>query len=481
MKRISILIIIPQFFIVTPFTVVAQIKTDNGTHSIYYSRQQLTADIDFMIRTIEDVHPNPFHAISKENFQKLRDSVVKQFGDSMDFEKAWPALARIVASLNEGHSSIGFSSDFIKELRSDAGKLFPIQINEYKDEGLIVRTDLSTEDLLLPGDIILSINKRKVKDLMNLFTSCYGGISSWRNLQVTRDFPTNIQLHNIRSPFTVEYLHDGNRKTIIINGINFQEMINRLSIIRKKNAVMANPPDYSFTRLDDNIGYMNFRSMNRLEVFEKFLDSVFSAVKQQPISGLIIDLRQNSGGNSILGEKLLSFITDKPFRMGGGSTWKVSDEYKSFIKVQAVKNSVYATGSFQNYLKYETGKLITSNSDRPSKPGKNELRYRGKVCVLIGPNTFSSANMLSNAIQDYKLATLIGEATGEPPNDYGELYWIDLPNTKLTFYTCSKQFIRANCDNRDPNPVLPEIEVKQDPKSIKDDVLEYAKRWVKKQ
>jgi len=49
--------------------------------------------------------------------------------------------------------------------------------------------------------------------------------------------------------------------------------------------------------------------------------------------------------------------------------------------------------------------------------------------------------MLSNAIKDYKLAILIGEATGKAPNDYGELYINKLPNTGLSFYTCSKQFI----------------------------------------
>ena len=116
---------------------------------------------------------------------------------------------------------------------------------------------------------------------------------------------------------------------------------------------------------------------------------------------------------------------------------------------------------------------------RTHTAGKNNLRYNGKVCVLTGPNTFSSANMLANAIKDYQLATIIGEATGESCNDYGELYWNQLPNTGLTFYTCSKQFIRANGDAADPNPVFPDIEVKQSPNSLKDEVLEFAKGWVR--
>ena len=88
-----------------------------------------------------------------------------------------------------------------------------------------------------------------------------------------------------------------------------------------------------------------------------------------------------------------------------------------------------------------TGDIIHETEICTHTAGKNRLRYSGNICVLTGSNTFSSANMLANAIKDYKLAILIGEATGEAPNDYGELYWIKLPNTGLTFYTCNKQFI----------------------------------------
>jgi C-terminal processing protease CtpA/Prc len=144
------------------------------------------------------------------------------------------------------------------------------------------------------------------------------------------------------------------------------------------------------------------------------------------------------------------------------------------------RHEAYTSAMFKNYLLKNAGEVIEQTERRTTKPGKNELRYTGKLCVLTGPNTFSSANMLANAIKDYKLATIIGEATGESPNDYGELYWNQLPNTGLKYFTCTKQYIRANGDADDPSPVLPDIEVKQNSKSLKDDVLEFAKEWVKK-
>jgi len=444
-----------------------------------FSKQQLVEDLNMLTRTIENVHPNPYHAITKEEFNKLADSIRNSFSDQMTAAEAWPLYSRLIASYNEGHSSIGYPEELQNQIRQDSINIFPILVREFNGEAFIARYDLSADSLIATGDLITKINGQPAKEMMNYFKSFFGGLDNWKTIQVLRDFAGMLTLHKINSPYKIEYLHDGKKKEAIINGIKLSALFAKAAEVRKRNTSQPVQTNYSFNRIA-NTGYLNFRSMKDLAVFEKFLDSVFADIKNNPVDGLIIDLRQNSGGSSILGQSLLNYINSKPYRMGGGSMWKASDEYKTFIREQAKSNPVYASASFKNYLSKESGEVITQIDAKTFKPGKNDLRYTGKICVLIGPNTFSSANMLANAIQDYKLATLIGEATGEPPNDYGELYWNKLPNTGLSFYTCTKQFIRANGDADDPYPVLPDIEVKQNSKSLKDDVLEFAKEWLKK-
>ncbi|HMU46826.1 MAG TPA: S41 family peptidase [Chitinophagaceae bacterium] len=475
MKKFIILLVTFYFSAALPAQVIDELNAPKT-----YSKEQLKADIEFLLQTIEHVHPNPFHAISREKMYKLKDSVLKSFSDGMSARQAWPGFARIVAALNEGHSNLNPPADDTQGLQNGKTIIFPVLIKEFDGDGLIVRYDLSDDSVMATGDRIISINGRSSKDLMNYFTSFYGGLTNWRNLQVIRDFAGNLLLHGINAPYRIEYIHNGEKKEITIKGTTFPQLRERAAAVRKQSGAAEVKANYSFERMENNTGYMNFRSMNDYEKFSKFLDSVFTDIKRNPVNGLIIDLRQNGGGSSQLGEKLLAYITDKAFLMSAGSVWKVSDEYKAFIKEQALTNKVYASGSFQNYLNFETGKMISFNSNKAYKPGNNGLRYSGKVCVLIGPNTFSSANMLANAIKDFKLAALIGEATGEPGNDYGELYWNKLPNTQLGFSTCTKQFIRANGDKNDPNPILPDIEVKQDRHSTKDNVLEFAKEWVLK-
>ena len=55
------------------------------------------------------------------------------------------------------------------------------------------------------------------------------------------------------------------------------------------------------------------------------------------------------------------------------------------------------------------------------------MRFDGPVAFLIGPGTFSSANILANSIGDFHLAELIGRDTAEIPNNYGMACPVILP------------------------------------------------------
>jgi hypothetical protein len=68
------------------------------------------------------------------------------------------------------------------------------------------------------------------------------------------------------------------------------------------------------------------------------------------------------------------------------------------------------------------------------------LKSVGKVYVLVGPYTFSSA--VDNAIQlqrDLK-ATLVGEPSGGMPKGYGEVALLKLPNSKLVVQITTKRW-----------------------------------------
>lgn len=361
-----------------------------------FTASQINSDLDFLRITVNHVHPNPYHDISAKNFELLIDSIRKSLPEKIGLDKTWIIFSKIMAAYNEGHSSISYPAEIQKQIQDGSIKIFPFMIREFNEKGLVVHYDLSAVSILKIGDVITSINGYPVKGLMKQLTSLFGGLENWKNLRVVSDFGGQLVIHNITGPYKLKYINQGITKELTIQPGTLQELQTRATEIRKKNpgSISTSQAAYSFQRIE-NIGYLNFRSMRDQTVFEKFLDSVFLDIQNKPIAGLIIDLRQNGGGNSQLGEKLIGYISDKPFKMGGGSMWKVSDEYKSFIKEQAKTNPVYAGGFFNLYLIKNSGETWNGIVSNTYRPGKNNLRYSGKVCMLTGPNTFSSANMLA--------------------------------------------------------------------------------------
>jgi hypothetical protein len=61
-----------------------------------------------------------------------------------------------------------------------------------------------------------------------------------------------------------------------------------------------------------------------------------------------------------------------------------------------------------------------------------ELNRWGRVFVLTGPRTFSAAQMLVNELEDLTRALFVGDATGSPPDHFGDPRKIALKNSGLT-------------------------------------------------
>jgi C-terminal processing protease CtpA/Prc len=107
---------------------------------------------------------------------------------------------------------------------------------------------------------------------------------------------------------------------------------------------------------------------------------------------------------------------------------------------------------------------------RVIRPLKNGLEQRlakvGRVFVLIGPGTFSSGT--DNAVELHRNlhATLIGEPTGGMPSSYGEVKYIDLPNSKLRVQYTSKWF--GSRKDSEPDSLAPDVLA---PRKLEDTLL----------
>lgn len=452
------------------------------THPIdfYYkklSKNAIKNDIHFWLTTTEESHVNMYHSISKEQMQLLVDSLLIKYQDSISHIEAIYIFSKLGAALNEGH--VGLVSSRIADSLYNESLRFPFQLQKITEDAWIVAYDISSEQKLSMNDTIKSINHIPVSELNKRFKNLFGGLDSWRKEQIAYYSKKLLFLNGITSPYNIDAIkEDGSKIHFSVAGFHRSQID---SITKMLTAKMNNQSNhlYEFSWLNDRVGFLNYRDMTNdpSRPFDEFLQKIFASLKDSSANGLVIDLRENSGGNSQLGERLLGYFNKKPYILAGGMKWKISSHYKTFLK--AAKNYQETNNKF--YMNQPDGNIYTYVNSELKKPVIKEPFFEGKVAVLIGPRTFSSANMLADGIVSYQLAATFGEPTGESPNDFGEMFEFMLPNTYIIARAASKMFTRADKDEKNLGPVIPQkiiIPTASDKKQKKDPVLESAVNWI---
>ena len=433
------------------------------------SKQLLKDDMQLWQRIMEESHVNPYHAITPTELQQLQKDILEKLPDSVTHFEASFAISRLIGALDEGH--LGFSTNRVSDsLFAYHSVRFPYQLFEINDGSLIVQRDLGSGFQLPAFSRITEVNGVPVKQLYEKYAKFFGGLEPWRRLMVKNYFRKLLFMDGLESPFKIKAINGNDTVSFIKPGYTFEQTDSIGKMLSAEQPVFK---PFSFRFLENNIALIEFNTMNGKlkDSFSVFLRDAFTQINQKKANGVIIDIRKNGGGDSGLGDTLLSYITNKPYRNASGMKMRISKHSKAIAVLR---------GSNDPFKDWENGKLYEYNVTELKKPVNNSLRYNGKVAVLIGTGTFSSANMLTNAIKDFQLATLVGETTAEPANDFGEIMYFMLPNTYIVAPTAIKMFMRANGDEKDFDGIKPDIEVantSEDFHQKRDRVLETAVNW----
>lgn len=130
-------------------------------------------------------------------------------------------------------------------------------------------------------------------------------------------------------------------------------------------------------RLKGNVGYLDLRSFANLDEGRDTASTYLAALAN--FDSIILDLRQNGGGNTPMVAYIASYFFDtKPVHLTD-MYWR---DRKQTIEVWTLE----------------------------SVPGRRSVGQ--DLFVLVGPSTFSAAEDFSYSLQQLKRATLVGEITG---------------------------------------------------------------------
>lgn len=429
---------------------------------VYISTEKTIEDIDYMIKTIEEVHYNPYFMVPKEQFDQSKEELLGAFNqDSIPLKIFIATGMKLVSQLSGGHTMMDWQNrNLMPELMPYKFIPFTGQlVNNNQDFEITKSTILDLEK----GMYVDSINGISMMDLYKECMTYFGGIESFKNVNAEKALPLFLFFTDkIEAPYRIKL--KGVKDDLETLGIDVSEINNLMT----ENEPKAN---YTFEIIKDNIGLISYNSCQDYDAFDAFLKETFASLKAKDITKLIIDIRENGGGDSSLNDLLLSYITTTPYRQSSGRFWKVSKLAKETYSSNSAFENLFGKEFLINYNEAENQSIIEDFEDNLVKPIKPENYFNGTTCFLIGPSTFSSANFLADAIKTYKLSNLIGTATGEYTNDFGELISFELPNSGNYIYVSSTYDIGANGKLDVFEPIFPDVKVEKD-------ALSFAVDWI---
>jgi hypothetical protein len=478
-----------------------------GSRAVTFSRAEAIEELDTLARMLDRVHPDPYRFHSRDIVDAERRRLIETMPASLSQTDLCLRLSSLLATIDDGHTSMSCDT-LVRQEWQKAAKASPPETQTVRMFQPAMRLDDKNHLIVRwpnyapgieAGDRLLRVNGQDADTLLATWAREMSyDTEAGRLAVVARRFRAQLELHGIKAPYQVTVAAPGGpNRDVTLQGepVNYvwQERPAPAPNPQPPSAPVVKPvevrtPFFNYRMMRPGVGYMDFFTLvgdNLLSIessFKKSVDAMFRQVAVDKPRVLIIDVRENGGGEDSIATELFRHFTKKPFRLMASTRVKRSrdarDSGKKIIRIpfRWMGLPLLVAEGRQYYLGEEGS--ISPPKEWPIRTWtRAEPFFEGPVCVLTGPHTYSAAAEFADAAKAFGLATLVGEETGGQPNSFGNNFTFPLQRSGLVVEMATSRAVRASGDVADFTPVIPDIVVRTTAADIQkffDPVLERA-------
>lgn len=411
-----------------------------------FSREAITKDLRHLYETLQAAHFDLYVHRSREAYDRRYEETLAAIDGPMSRLEAVRLFMPFVAFGQIGHARVDFPvADYIA-YAMDGGTLLPLDVR-IEGRRVFITHNYSDAAALAPGTELVAINGRPAQDWIE---------RTGRYLSAERPYMVHAQLESMFPRLAWLDAGEIGHFDIEVRTGDAREATARVAAVpvitveEQKGAREALQHGREADMLADRVAYLRpgpfyaAEEGETLETFKAFIDDAFERFLAADAQDLVIDLRNNPGGDNSFSDPMIAWIADKPFRFASQFVVKASARTRATLRelAQADPGGISAQ-MLAEMNRHDDGQ--TFNFEIP-RVQPRESGFSGRVWALVNRHSYSNAASVAGIIQDYGFGTILGEETSDLPTSYASSAQFSLPETGIAVTYPKAYFIRPSGD-----------------------------------
>ena len=435
-----------------------------------YPAAQVRADFDRLYAQLKASHYDLFARRSHADYDARFEQMRRQIDRPLTPLQVRLRFQRFVAYGNIAHARIDPPDAAWDQFREHGGKAFPLYLRVVDGKAYLA-DDYSGRDDLGQGDQVLSVDGQPAMrwlGRMREYVSADNDYMAWAQLETQLPLLAWMALGEAPAFDVVLEKPSGMRQRVKLEARTREQF----------EAAKANRP--ARFELDGNarearlleggVAYLRPGPFydNRPEAatpwdptaFRAFIDAAFAKFIAGGASSVLIDLRDNPGGDNSFSDLMVAWFADRPFRFSPGFDIKVSE-----ATVESNRKRLESLGGNEDSTSTQlaaayAGKPAGSRVmfPIPLVPPRNDGGFKGRVYLLVNRHSYSNTVLVAAIAQDYHFGTILGEETADLASTYGALEKFTLPLTGIEVSYPKARILRPSGDPQ-ARGVVPDIAI----------------------
>jgi C-terminal processing protease CtpA/Prc len=344
--------------------------------------------------------------IDREAWDTDYKNLITQVQQTQNDYEYFRLLEKFCAKLNDGHTNIYLPQNVNEQLNNNFTD-HALQLTGIEGKAIIARINESKKEDLPVGTRVIEVNNLPTQDYLEKNVIPY--ISSSTPYMLQEMAIRNMFEAPIGTIFQVKFqLPDGNikEKELKISGNKIEEPF---FPPMEENELLE------FKWMPGNTAYLALNSFDNADILEKFQDVLPDLYKAEK---LIIDLRDNGGGNTGIGREILQYFTGDTILYGSRSRSRMHiPTLKAWGRWTGERDTLNNEGAKRTFLAFRD-ELYHDFPYSPDTLKLKEKRIIVPTALLISNNTASAAEDFLIYAHNQQHMVKIGEptfgSTGQP-------------------------------------------------------------------